>query len=133
MDTTDYTAEELVSAYVNIREQKRMLDEEYKAKINEMTSMMDEVEMALLEICKGVGADSIKTSYGTVMRGVKSMYTTTNWDELYKTIHEHNAFELLERRIHQGHMKQFLEENPGVHPAGLNVDNKYTITVRKAK
>lgn len=133
MDTTPYTAEELVSAYVNIREEKRMLDDEYKAKTNALNSMLDEVETALLEICKGVGADSIKTPFGTVMRGVKSVYTTSNWEELYKVIHEHKAFELLARHIHQGHMKQFLEENPGVHPAGLNVDNKYTITVRKAK
>lgn len=133
MDTTDYTAEELVSAYVNIRDQKRTLDQEYKAKIGELDSMLSEVETALLDICKGVGADSIKTSYGTVMRGIKSVYTTSNWEELYKVIHEHKAFELLARHIHQGHMKQFLEENPDVHPAGLNVDNKYTITVRKAK
>jgi hypothetical protein len=28
-------------------------------------------------------------------------------------------------------MKQFLEENPGVVPPGLNSDSEYAITVRK--
>jgi hypothetical protein len=46
-------------------------------------------------------------------------------------IAEHDAFELLEKRIHQTNMKQFLEENPDLHPAGLNVDSEYSVTVRR--
>jgi hypothetical protein len=30
-------------------------------------------------------------------------------------------------------MKQFLEDNPGTLPAGLNVDSAYSITVRRSK
>jgi hypothetical protein len=44
---------------------------------------------------------------------------------------EQGAMELLERRIHQSNMKQFLEENPDLHPMGLNVDSEYAITVRR--
>lgn len=133
MDNLEYTAEDLVNAYVNIREKKRSLDDEYKKQIEELESNLEEIETVLLEMCKTIGADSIKTAYGTVMRGVKSVYTTTNWEEFYKTVYDHKAFDLLERRIHQGNLRQFLEENENVHPAGLNVDKKYTITVRKAK
>jgi len=46
---------------------------------------------------------------------------------------ENQAPELLEKRIHQSNMKQFLEENPDLLPAGLNVDSEYTITVRRSK
>jgi hypothetical protein len=46
---------------------------------------------------------------------------------------ENNGPELLEKRIQQTHMKEFLEENPDVLPAGLNVDSQYTITVRRSK
>lgn len=133
MDTSPYTAEELVDAYVNIREQKRALDKKYKDEVGVLEGHLDEIETALLDMCKGIGADSIKTPYGTVMRGVKSVYTTNNWEKLYETIYEHRAFELLERRISNGNMKQFLEENPVDHPPGLSVDTKYTITIRKAK
>jgi hypothetical protein len=44
---------------------------------------------------------------------------------------ENNAMELLERRIHQSNMKQFLEENPETHPAGLQRDREYQITIRR--
>jgi hypothetical protein len=46
---------------------------------------------------------------------------------------EWEAPDLLEKRIHQSNMKQFLEDNPGTLPAGLNMDSQYTITVRRSK
>jgi hypothetical protein len=52
---------------------------------------------------------------------------------MYKFMLEHEAPELLEKRLHQSNMKQFLEENPEVLPSGLNVDSEYTITVRRSK
>jgi hypothetical protein len=30
-------------------------------------------------------------------------------------------------------MKQFLDENPNLMPIGMNIDNKYTVTVRRSK
>jgi hypothetical protein len=38
---------------------------------------------------------------------------------------EHGAVELLEKRIHQANMKEFLENNPETHPPGLHVDQEY--------
>jgi hypothetical protein len=44
---------------------------------------------------------------------------------------EHEAIDLLEKRIAQTNMAQFLEENPGVVPPGLNSSSEYDISVRK--
>jgi hypothetical protein len=51
---------------------------------------------------------------------------------MYRFIKDHDAVELLERRVAQLNMKTFLQENPGLLPEGLNVDSKYSITVRRA-
>ena len=50
---------------------------------------------------------------------------------MHEFILEHEAPDLLEKRVNQGNMKQFLEENPDVVPMGLNVDSEYVVTVRK--
>ena len=39
--------------------------------------------------------------------------------------------ELLEKRIHQSNMKEFMEQHPELHPPGLNVDSEYEITIRR--
>jgi hypothetical protein len=129
----EINAETLVSAYIAIRDKKKELEESTKAQIKELDENLQLVESALLAICKEVGADSIKTPDGIAMRSIKTKYTTNNWEAFYEMVHKHKAFELLERRIHQTHTKQFLEEFPDEHPAGLNIDRAYTITIRKGK
>lgn len=125
-------ATKLVSAYIKMRDAKDALTREYEAKINEVKEQMELVEQALLEICKETGQDGGKTAYGTFSRTVKTRYWTNDWGSMYSFIKEHDAIQLLEQRVHQGNMKQFLAENPGLLPEGLNTDSKYSITVRRA-
>jgi hypothetical protein len=51
---------------------------------------------------------------------------------MYKFIREHDVPDLLERRIAQGNFKQFLEEYPNLMPEGVNLESKYSITVRRS-
>jgi hypothetical protein len=44
---------------------------------------------------------------------------------------DNHALELFEKRIAQSNMAQFLEENPGVVPPGLNSTSEFDISVRK--
>lgn len=125
-------ATKLVSAYIKMRDAKDALTREYEAKINEVKEQMEIVEQALLEICKETGQDGGKTAYGSFTRTVKTRYWTNDWGSMYSFIKEHDAIQLLEQRVHQGNMKQFLSENPGLLPEGLNTDSKYSITVRRA-
>jgi hypothetical protein len=50
---------------------------------------------------------------------------------MYAFIAEHSAPHLLEKRIHNGNMKEFLADNPDVTPEGLQAKNRYAISVRK--
>jgi hypothetical protein len=52
---------------------------------------------------------------------------------MYRFIKEHDAYGLLEKRIQQTHMKEFLAENPDVYPQGMNVENQFTVVVRRKK
>lgn len=128
----EVTADTLVSAYIAIRDKKRDIEASMKSQLKELEEEIQIVESAILDLCKEINADSIKTSGGIAMRTIKTRYTTNNWEAFYDMVHKHKAFELLERRIHQTHTKQFLEEFPDEHPPGLNIDRAYEITVRKS-
>lgn len=132
MDLGQFTAEDLVSAYIAIRDAKRDAESNLTKVIKEYDEQMEAVEHAIIELCKEIGADSIKTPHGIAMRQIKTRYTTTDWESFYNMVYEYKAFELLERRICQSNIKSFLEENPDEHPAGLNIDRSYKITVRKS-
>jgi hypothetical protein len=52
---------------------------------------------------------------------------------MYKFVMEHNIPQVLFKRISPVNMKQFLDENPNLMPIGMNIDNRYTVTVRRSK
>ena len=125
--------EKLTRVYIKMREKKAEITHQMEEQISKIDSDMKTVKTAILEHMKAIGAESLRTDAGTVYRTVRTTYSTTDWESMGKFILEHEVPELLEKRLHQGNMKQFLEEHPELLPPGLNVDSEYTVTVRRNK
>ena len=131
--TSSIPLDKLAAVYIKIRDAKDDLTQTYKNKVAELDEQLGVLEEQMLERCKEEGMDSIRTKHGTIVRSVKSRYWTNDWDSMYGFIAEHHAFGLLEKRLHQSNMKEFLTENPDILPSGLNVENQYTVVVRRSK
>ena len=131
MDVDALTADKLVGVYRKIRAAIDEKEAAHKEAITALKEQLDAVSSKLLEICNEQNLDSLRTPVGTVTRRVVTRYWTSDWEQMYQFIKNHDAPYLLEQRIHNGNMKQFLEDNPDTLPVGLNADTKYAITVRK--
>jgi hypothetical protein len=127
----DMKADALVLAYRKIRDAIHEKEEAYKAEIAELKAQQDTLSDALLALCNDQNLDSIRTPAGTVTRTVSSRYWTNDWESMYEFIRENDALYLLEQRLHNGNMKQFLADNPDDLPVGLQADTKYVVRVRK--
>ena len=125
--------DKLTSIYLKIRDKRADNKREFENVDKDLEEQQKMLAEQMLDTCKEMNADSIRTPHGTIIRSVKSKYWTGDWDSMYNFIKEHDAFGLLEKRLHQTNMKDFLHENPDVMPMGLNVENEYTIVVRRAK
>jgi enamine deaminase RidA (YjgF/YER057c/UK114 family) len=125
-------ASQLVNVYIKIRDAKEIKKRQMEEEIAALEQQLEVVEQELLAICKTTGQDGGKTQFGSFTRAVKTRYWTSDWDSMYKFIREHDAPDLLERRIAQGNFSQFVKENPDKMPAGVNIESKYSITVRRS-
>ena len=124
---SDATVNKLVKVYIKIRDKRAELSKEDSA----LEEQQNVIEAELLNICKETGADGLRTEFGTVTRSVKKRFWTSDWSSFYDFVKEHDAIELLEKRVAQANMALFLEENPdAVHP-GLQVDSRYTAVIRR--
>jgi len=132
-ETTSVDMDKLAAVYIKIRDKRAAAKKEFDERDKGLEEQMQIVADEMLEACKRIGADSIKTPHGTIIRSVKSRYWTNDWDSMYSFIEEQGAFGLLEKRLHQTNMKDFLSENPDLYPVGLNVENSYTVVVRRSK
>jgi hypothetical protein len=122
----------LVGAYVKIRDAKSAAKKAFDIENDKLTEQQDTIKAALLAHCKTEGVESVKTSKGTFYRTVKTSYWTSDWEEFHKFVLEQQVPELLEKRIAQGNLAVFMEENPDVIPKGLQNKSEYTVSVRKA-
>lgn len=127
------SAESLAQTYIKIRQAREEAAKEFDERDQVLKEQQEVIKRSLLDLCKVIGADSIKTKFGTVTRTTKTRYWTSDWDEYNKFVVENNMPELFEKRIHQGNMKQLVEENPELLPKGVNTQSEYTITVRRPK
>jgi sugar phosphate isomerase/epimerase len=123
----------LTTIYIKIRDKRAENKREFEEADADLKEQMEVLEAQMLDVCKEMNADSIRTPHGTIIRSVKSRYWTNDWDSMYDFIEEQGAFGLLEKRLHQTNMKDFLAENPDLLPAGLNVENSYSVVVRRSK
>jgi hypothetical protein len=133
MDVKDYPADQLADIYIKIRDKRDALKREFEEAHNKLEYQLELISSEMLELCKENNADSIKTPAGTIMRRVDTRFWTSDWESMYEFVKQHDAYALFEKRIHQGNMKQYLEENPDLLPKGLMSDSKYKITVRRSK
>lgn len=125
-------ADRLVAVYIKMRDAKERVTKEMEERIKEIEDQMATVKEALLRICEATGQNGGRTDHGTFTRTVKTRYWTSDWGSMHAFIREHDALDLLEQRLHQTNLKNFLTEHPDLLPPGLNADAKYDITVRRA-
>jgi hypothetical protein len=124
--------DQLVEAFITLRNERDRMRNEYEAQDAVIKEEMTTLEQALLAICNEANATSIKTDKGTVIRKLNERFFCSDWDNFRDYVLEHQALELLERRIHQGNFKEFIAErqDEGL-PPGVNVMREYGVTVRK--
>ena len=119
--------DKLVRIYMKMRSAIQDLDSQIETIKEQQQSVKNEIKDRM----RGTGVKSLRTDHGTVSLMEKTRYYTNDWDSFKKFMVEHDALDLLEKRIAQSNMKLFLEENPGSIPPGLNSDTEFDISVRK--
>jgi hypothetical protein len=128
---SETNADKLTLAYIKMRDKRSELLKQYENEDSKIQQQMEMVENELRKLFDEVGLESIRTAHGTVYRSVKTQYQVNDWDSMYKFIKQHDVPQLLQQRISTTNMKQFLNENPNLMPIGMNIDNRYTVTVRR--
>ena len=121
--------DKLVAIHAKIKARQELLDKQ----LAELEEQRTEIRLAIKDQMKALGLTSVNTTSGTVSLMKKTRYNTQDWDSFKQFVLEHQVVDLLEKRIAQSNMAQFLEENPGVVPPGLNSVTEFDIRVTKAR
>ncbi len=124
--------DELVNAYLKIRNKKDSLYQEFQKTDRELKADLAQIEQVMLSSLNEVSADSIRTSGGTIIKTLKENYVCSDWSNFKDFVLENEAVELLQQRIHQANFKEFLasRSEDGL-PPGISTMREFNIVVRK--
>jgi predicted transcriptional regulator len=128
-DTDDISIDKLVQIHAKIKSKIEALDSQV-AKLEEQRT---EVRLAIKDMMKDQNLQTVKTTSFTVTLMTKTRCNTQDWDSFKNFIIEHQVPDLLEKRIAQGNMATFLEDNPGLVPPGLNSITEFDIRVTPSR
>jgi capsule polysaccharide export protein KpsE/RkpR len=123
--------DKLARVYRKMQTKIQQLTAGYETEVEGLKAQQEVVKTALKDQMLALGVKSDNTAEGTVILSTKTRYSTQDWDAFKEFMKEHDALDLLEKRIAQTNMATFLQENPTLVPPGLNSNSEYAISVRK--
>ena len=101
--------------------------------VTDIETQREEVRDAIMKLMNEQEVESVRTAHGTVTRTIRERYWTGDWAALHQYILDNGALGLLEKRVQQTNMKEWVAEHPDDYPPGLNIDRAYTWSIRKPK
>jgi len=131
LSETAVPLDRLTKIYRKIKAEIDTMTQEYDTKLETLKAQQDEIKFAIKDQMKALGVTTVKTPFGTVSMRTSTRYSTQDWASFKEFILEHSVVDLLEKRIAQGNMRTFLEENPGVGPPGLNSVSEFQVVITK--
>jgi len=131
MSETAVPMDKLARVYRKMQTRIQELTAAYETEVEALKAQQEEIKNALKDQMLALGVKSVNTEAGTVILSTKTRYQTHDWDAFKQFVIEHDAVDLLEKRIAQTNMSTFLKENPSLMPPGLNSNTEFNISVRK--
>ena len=129
---SEVKVDSLVKAYLAIRLERDKVAKKYQQEDSELKDQMNRLESAMLETCDDIGAETLRTESGTIIKTLKENFVCGDWDNFKSYVLENQALELLQQRISQSNFREFLStrEEEGL-PPGISTMREFKITVRK--
>jgi len=127
---TQIPIDSVVAAYMKLRQKKDALKVEYEAKADVVKAKMQKIEAYIKELADQQGVTSFKTHHGTAFLTSVDYANVAEWDVTLKFIQDHNAWDMLEKRVSKRAVRGYIDANKEV-PPGVNYGTRIEVNVRK--
>lgn len=117
--------------YVALRDKKKEIEERHKAELQDINDTMNKLTEVMMQTLETVGAQSIKTSQGTVYVSARYSASLADPKAFMDYVIANKKFELLDRKANATACRDFVAET-GSQPPGVNMSAIRTLGVRRA-
>ena len=123
---------DLIAEYIGLRDKKEAAVEKIKDFMNtNFNARMLEIEGTLLNNLNQNGADSMKTVHGTAFKKIETSITTADGAEFKRHVVGTEDWDLIDFRPNKTAVKEFVENNDGLLPPGINMKHDTIVQIRR--
>jgi hypothetical protein len=123
--------EKLVKLTLHIRNQKALLKRAVDVKEANLDAIVDACENTMLAEAHRQGVKGFKTTAGTTYTSSSLKVSIADAEAFYGFVLAQGDLDFFERRVASLHVQEYMAENKGVLPPGLNVFTQLHMRVRK--
>jgi len=124
------TVDQVVGHYLKLRDKKASINAQAKAQTDVLDQQLGKMEAWIKEQADAQGVTSFRTVHGTAFLTTTDYASVADWDAVLQFVKEHDAYDMLEKRISKQAVRGYIELNKSV-PAGVNYGTRLDVNIRK--
>jgi hypothetical protein len=124
------TVDEVVKAYITLRNQKEVLEANTKERLVGIKEKMLKLEAWIQAKSDETGVKSFKTDHGTAFLSTSDYATVANWDAVMAWVKKNEAWDMLTRGVNKRSVRGYIDANKTV-PDGVNFGTNIGVSVRR--
>jgi hypothetical protein len=125
------TSGELIAKFVELRDQLKLMDEEYSKIAKPYKEGLSAIENALLAEMQASDITQIKCEFGTAFQKQWMSVKTVDREALFRYVIGGEKWELLTAAVSKEVVKEIIEESGGTPPPGVDVQFGIEVQVRR--
>jgi hypothetical protein len=122
---------QMIDQYVQLRDRKRLIESQHKEALKPYTDLMEQIEGVLLDMMQRGGVDSLNTAGGTAYQSLKKKATIKDGTAFRAFVIAQQKFELVDWKANANAVFDFITENKGTPPPGVNASSYVKVNVRR--
>ncbi len=123
--------ETIVAAYIQVRDQKAELKAKQAEEMKRFDEALDKLEGMALAALQQAGAESLRTSAGTVYQSTRTSATVADKSAFMDYVKDNGAYDLLDVRANKTAVEDFLSQHQDT-PPGVVIRREVTVGFRRA-
>jgi hypothetical protein len=129
--TEMHSDDTLIASYINIRDQKKGLEEKHDKELAPLKQAMATIMDAMLARLNERGADNSKTPSGTAYKSIQTSAKVINRDEFLNYVLDNSRFNLLTNHCSKEEV-EIVTQLTGEPPPGVEVSRITVVNFRRA-
>lgn len=92
---------------------------------------MQKLKVYMLGLLNATGTKSMATEHGTVYRREVLKPSGADWGAIWEWAKANDGMDIFERRLKVTFIKEFMDQNDGAIPPGINIHREFEVAVRR--